>query len=198
MRLGVLGGTFDPVHLGHLVLAEHARETLRLHRVVFVPAGDPWRKADRSITRAVHRMNMVRLALADSPFEVSGVEVDQEGPSFTADTLEGLAQALSPGSDAFFILGQDALLDLPNWHRPERIVELAGLAVAPRGELEARSLEALDASLPGISERIVWLDMPRIDISASDIRERLRTGRSIRYLVPGVVEGYIREQGLYR
>ncbi len=198
MRVGVLGGTFDPIHLGHLILAEQAREALRLQQLLFVPASQPWRKGDRAITPAHHRLNMVRLALADTPFETSTLEMDREGPCYTVDTLEQLRHGLRPASLMFFILGYDALQDLPNWHEPQRIVALATLAVAPRPGVNADDLAALEKLLPGLSARIVWLPMPRIDISASDIRERLRASRSIRYLVPGPVEAYIREQGLYR
>lgn len=196
MRLGVLGGTFDPLHLGHLILAEYSREQLALERVLFVPAGQPWRKADRTVSAAGHRLQMARLGTADNPaLEVSGVEIERPGPSYTADTLEWLLTT-GPGASLTLILGQDALLDLPHWVRPRRILELATLAVARRGGSN-NSEEALRA-LPGLEERLVWLEMPRIDISASEIRARVRRGLSIRYLVPGAVEAYIREHGLYR
>jgi nicotinate-nucleotide adenylyltransferase len=191
MRLGVFGGTFDPVHLGHLVLAEQARTQLGLERVLFIPAGDPWRKAGQPITPSRHRLAMVDLAVADnSHFEVDQREIRREGPSYTVETLREL-RAEQPDADLFLILGADALADLPNWHEPEGIVAMAMLAVAPRldGELETPTLA---------SGRVVSVDMPRIEISATDLRERARRGQSLRYLVPSPVETYIRQHGLYR
>jgi nicotinate-nucleotide adenylyltransferase len=191
LRLGVLGGTFDPVHVGHLILAETARDEKSLDRVLFIPAGQPWRKSGRSIAPAEHRLAMLRLAIeGNGSFDVSSVEVDRGGPSYTADTLKELG-GLFPGADFFFIMGEDALADLPNWRRPERIAELATLLVAGRGGAEA-------VTPPGLDARIEWLHMPVVQISATDIRERVRTGRSIRYLVPTMVEAYIQKHGLYR
>lgn len=199
MRLGVLGGTFDPVHLGHLILAEEARGELGLERVLFVPAGQPWRKADRQITPAVQRVEMVRVAIADNDgFELSLLEVEREGPSYTVDTLEAL-RARHQGSELFFLMGLDALADLPNWRDPQGIIARAWLAVARRPGLEeSAALAAVEERVPGLSRRVIWLAMPRIGISASGIRERVRRGKSIRYLVPAAVEAFIRERGLYR
>jgi nicotinate-nucleotide adenylyltransferase len=196
LRLGVLGGTFDPVHVGHLVLAEEAREQLGLERVLFVPAGQPWRKAGRRISKAEDRLAMLRLAAEDNPaFEVSDLEVSRLGPSYTGETLASI-RAEHEGAEIFFIMGEDALADLPNWRDPDRIVELAVLAVArrPSDSPEDRDLELM-AIAPG---REVWLSMPRIDISASEIRERVQKGLSVRYRVPDAVEAYIREHKLYR
>ncbi|MEX0684096.1 MAG: nicotinate-nucleotide adenylyltransferase [Dehalococcoidia bacterium] len=196
MRLGVLGGTFDPVHLGHLVLAETARAELALDRVVFVPTGYSWRKAGREMLPAEQRCEMVRLAIAGDPhFELSTLEVDREGPSYSEVTLEALAEE-NPGAQLFFILGRDALADLPNWHAPERIVELATLAVATR--VKEGATAAPEAALGDLRAHIVWLEMPAIAISATGIRERVRAGRSIRYLVPDAVAEYIAAHGLYR
>ena len=185
MRLGVLGGTFDPIHIGHLVLGEAAREQLSLDRVLFVPTGVQWRKSGREIAPAEHRVAMVRLAIEGNPgFELSVLEVERAGPSYTADTLEALADEYK-GSELFLILGRDAYGDLPNWIRPGRILELSTVAVAARdGEAKLES--------PALG-----LLMPEIGISATEIRERVAAGRSIRYLVPEAVEGYIREHGLY-
>ncbi|MDO8616632.1 MAG: nicotinate-nucleotide adenylyltransferase [Dehalococcoidia bacterium] len=195
-RLGVLGGTFDPVHLGHLILAETAREQAALGRVLFVPAGRPWRKAGRQIAPAEHRLQMLRLATADNPaFAVSTIELYRQGPSYTAETLAAL-KAEHPEAALFFILGEDALADLPNWREPERIRELATLLVARRARTE-RSPESGGGAPPGTDERLTWLEMPLIEISATDIRQRARRGGSARYLVPDAVEAYIRETGLY-
>ncbi len=197
LKLGLLGGTFDPVHVGHLILADVAREQLGLERVLFVPAGRPWRKEGWRIAPAEQRLAMLRLAIADNPaFELLTVEVEQPGPAYTADTLEWL-HAQRPAAELFFILGQDALADLPNWRRPQRILELATLAVARRPG-ESQDVAQIEARLPGLSQRLVWLEMPLIEISASAIRERVRKGQSVRYLVPDAVESYIRQHGLYR
>ena len=196
MRLGVLGGTFDPVHVGHLLLAEEAREQLGLERVLFVPAGQPWRKAGKRISKATDRLAMLRLAAEDNPaFEVSDLEVSHLGPSYTGETLATI-RAEHKDAEIFFIMGEDALADLPNWRDPDRIVELAMLAVArrPSDSPEDRDLELM-AIAPG---REVWLSMPRIDVSSSEIRERVQKGLSVRYRMPNAVEAYIRGHKLYR
>jgi nicotinate-nucleotide adenylyltransferase len=192
VRLGVLGGSFDPPHYGHLILAETARELLALDRVLFVPAGYQWRKAEREMAPAADRCEMVRLAIAGNPaFELSTLEVDREGPSYTDVTLELLAAQL-PEAELVFILGRDALADLPNWHAPERVVALATLAVAARaGEAAPGPSQAF----PGA--RVEMLTMPLIEISASAVRGRVSSGRSIRYLVPDAVREHIAARGLY-
>jgi nicotinate-nucleotide adenylyltransferase len=192
----MLGGTFDPVHLGHLILGETAREELDLDRVIFVPTGQPWRKADREIAPAPDRLEMLRLATADNPrFAVSTLEIEREGPSYSEVTLAAL-QAENTGAEMFFILGRDALADLPNWHDPARVVSLATLAVAQRGDGDSSLAE--DPALARLNAGIVAVHMPQIEISATDIRERVRSGRSIRYLVPAAVADYITRRGLYR
>lgn len=199
MRLGVLGGTFDPPHLGHLILAEEARTRLQLQSVLFVPAGDPWRKADQRVTSAEHRLAMVRLMVALDPgFEVSTIEVEREGPSYTVDTLAALHRQHGPGLELYFILGEDALHDLTQWKEPARILSLARLAVAGRPGDEGWPGADLEAIVPGLSERIVPLAMPTIDVSSTGVRERARAGLSLRHLVPQSVEEYIRRHGLYR
>jgi nicotinate-nucleotide adenylyltransferase len=196
VRTGVLGGTFDPLHLGHLILAEEARRMLGLDRVLFVPAGDPWRKRDRSVSPASHRVEMVRRAIADNAgFVLSLVEVQRSGPSYTADTLDELARQ---NGELWFIMGVDALLDLPNWNDPQRIIAAARLAVATRPGWERVSVADLERRIPGLVARLHPVDMPMIQVSSSDLRQRVARDESIRYLVPPEVEAYIREQGLYR
>jgi nicotinate-nucleotide adenylyltransferase len=200
MNLGVLGGTFDPPHIGHLILAEEARLALALGQVLFVPAGDPWRKAGRKLSPRQDRLAMVRLAVGDDPhFAVSTVEIDQEGASYTAETLAALREQFEPETEFFFLMGADSLADFPHWHEPQRILELARLAVAERPEPEDVGLEeGLAEDLArAMRERVVWLRMPLIAISASAVRERVQKGLSIRYWVPAAVEEYIREHGLY-
>lgn len=198
MRLGILGGTFDPPHWGHLVLAEEARWRLALDQVLFVPAGDPWRKEDLSVSPAADRLAMTRLAVEeDDHFQISTLEIERDGPSYTAETLAAL-RSERPEAELFFILGEDALHDLPNWRRPESIIAGAWLAVAPRGDWTDEQASALEQRVPGITNRIAHVRMPEIGISATDIRRRVATGGGIRYLVPAKVEAYILSHGLYR
>lgn len=194
-RAGVLGGTFDPVHNGHLALAAAAKEQLRLERVLFVPAGQPWRK-DREITAAEHRIAMLRLAIAGEPaYELSTVEVERDGPSYMVETLEELAGKY-PGEELVLILGEDALADLPNWKDAGRIHDLAVLAVAPR---RGRRLSRDDSwrVMPGISERLEWLEMAAVEASSTSIRARVRRGSPVRGMVPAEVEEYFRTHRLY-
>jgi nicotinate-nucleotide adenylyltransferase len=195
MNVGILGGTFDPIHIGHLVLAEQAGEQLALDHVLFIPAGDPWRKSHRAITPAEHRLAMLRLAVeGNGAFGISDIELRRDGPTYTADTLEALAGERL--DDAFwFILGADALADLPNWRDPERLVRHAMLAVAPR---EAQAVDVAQLAIPALAGRVTTFDCPRIDISSTEIRARAAAGRSIRYLVADPVYAYIETHSLYR
>ncbi len=194
--LGILGGTFDPPHLAHLVLAEQARAQLGLERVLFCPVGQQPLKADYSVTPVEHRLAMVQLAIAGQPhFELSLVDVNRPGPHYTGDML-ALLHANYANTDFNFIVGTDSLRDFLRWRDPARIISLARLAVARRPGSQPDMAE-LDAALPGLRERLVWLDTPWLDISATDIRRRVRLGLPIRYLVPLPVEAYIEQHELY-
>lgn len=194
----MLGGTFDPIHMGHLVIAEAARIKLGLADVIFVPAGQPWLKANRNISPAEHRVAMVRLATGSNPnFSVSTFEVEEPGPSYTVGTMAHLRGKFGPKVPLYFIGGLDALEELPLWKEPQRLITLCRLVGMKRPGARELDLKKLEAAIPGISKRIVILNGPQIGISASDIRERVRAGLSIRYLVPDAVEAYIREKGLY-
>ncbi len=198
MRLGILGGTFDPVHLGHLALARAARQELDLGQVVFVPAGQPWRKAGRRVASHEERVAMLRLAVeGEAAYEVETLEVERPGPSYTIETIEAL-RIERPGAELYFIMGEDALADLPNWVRPERILELAKLAVARRPGAAGEALREATRMLPGLTDRVIWLVMPPVEVSATEIRERVRDDQPIGGMAPAAVEAYIREQGLYR
>ncbi|MDA0815134.1 MAG: nicotinate-nucleotide adenylyltransferase [Chloroflexi bacterium] len=196
-RFGLMGGTFDPPHHVHLALAAAAHTELLLDKVIFVPAGDPWRKRDRDVTPAGARLEMVLAAVA--PFswtEVSSVEVDRAGASFTAETLETL---VGPDEDWWFILGADALADMANWHHPELIVERARLAVARRPDFDGPLVsDALREAVPNIDQSIDILDMPFMEISATEIRRRVREGESTEFLIPAAVLDVIERLGLYR
>lgn len=196
-RLGILGGTFDPIHHGHLVAAEEARHQLDLERVLFVPAGSPPHKPLQPITPAGHRLNMVELAIASNRhLAISHVDLDRSGPSYTVDTLDLLRAEWGPDALLFFIGGADLLADILTWHQPQRLIESCELAVVERPGVEL-DLEPLEEQLPGLTARIHWVRMPGLDISSRDLRARVREGRPISYLVPRAVEAYILEQGLY-
>ena len=204
MNVGVLGGTFDPVHIGHLIVAEEARLKLGLSKVLFVPVGQPWLKQDRSITAAVHRLEMIRLAIADNPyFKLSTLEVERPGPSYTVDTLTILRKQLGSRASLFFILGRDALAELPLWKEPQKVMRLCRFVVAPRPLLErvessgSENLKDLERAIPGLLERVIELDMPVIGISSSEIRQRIVRGLPIRYLVPPEVEEYMAKHKVY-
>jgi nicotinate-nucleotide adenylyltransferase len=197
VNIGILGGTFDPIHIGHLVVAEEARTKLGLSEVLFVPAGQPWLKQVRDITPAAHRVEMVRRAIADNPyFKLSTLEVDHPGPSYTVDTLTLLQDQLSSESSLFFILGRDTLAELPLWKEPRKVIQLCRLVVPPR--LGSRDLRHLEEAIPGLLDKVIQLDMPVIGISSSEIRHRIAQGLPIRYLVPSVVEKYIAEHRIYQ
>jgi nicotinate-nucleotide adenylyltransferase len=194
--LGVFGGTFDPIHLAHLAVAESARDSLGLARVLFIPAGVPPHKPGQPITPAPDRLAMVEAAIAGNPaFEASRIELDRPGPSYTVDTLEALAVS---DPDLVLILSSEAYAGLPSWHEPRRVLELARLAIAPRDGYPDTGPELVARHYPGLEDRVVVLDGPRIRLSASELRTRAATGRSLRYLVPDAVADYIGDHGLYR
>ena len=198
MKVGVLGGTFDPIHIGHLAVAEEVRTQLSLAEVLFVPAGQPWLKAGNSISLANHRVQMVRLAIADKPdFELSTMEVERVGPSYTVDTITELKAQLGSNDEIYFILGWDNLSQLPKWREPDRIIKMCRLVVVPRVDYPIPDLGCLEAAIPGLSQATVLLDKPQIDINASVIRDRVAQGLSIHHLVPEPVEEYIRQHKLY-
>lgn len=195
-RLGLLGGTFDPIHTTHLAMADAARADLHLDRVLFVPAGDPWHKGGRALTSAAHRLAMVEAAVAGlADLAVSDLEIQRPGPTYTVDTLVALrAQGYSA---IWLILGSDALADLPNWHKPGRLIALARLAVVRRSGY-AVAPERLEDLLPGLAAVVDWVEMPSSSISATEIRARLRAGESVAGMVPPAVLAYIEVHGLYR
>jgi nicotinate-nucleotide adenylyltransferase len=196
MRVGILGGTFNPPHLGHLVAAQEAYRELDLDQVMLIPAGTPPHKPVEDEPGAEHRIELCRLAVGDDArFTVSDLELRRDGPSFTVDTLDVL-RSQSPSDDLFLILGGDIAAGLPNWHEPERVLELATVAIAKRrGTAKAAVQDAL-AQLKG-GERARFFEMPRIGISSTMVRRRVRAGQPIRYFVPDGVMHYIETHGLY-
>lgn len=196
VRLGVLGGTFDPPHYGHLVLAENGRVQLGLERVFFVLAGQPPHKPRCPVASSHHRLAMVEAAVADNPsFAVSRIDLDRPGPHYTVDMLALLGQE-HPAAELFFLMGGDSLAHFVTWRDPAGIARQARLAVMQRPG-HAPDVETLERVAPGIAERLAWLNVPRLDIASSDLRRRVQEGLPLRYLVPPPVEAYIREQRLY-
>jgi nicotinate-nucleotide adenylyltransferase len=197
-----MGGTFDPVHVGHLAVAEEARESIGLERILFVVAGQPPHKDPADVTPAADRLAMVALAIAgNGAFELSRLEVDRPGPSFSVDTLselDRLDQAAGRTPDLTLILSAETFADLPAWHEPERLLRLARVAVVPREGYAAPDPGWLARTVPGQEDRVDFLEGPRLGLSSTTLRARVAAGRSIRYLVPDAVAGYIAEHGLYR
>src|SRR5258708_219518 len=200
MRLGIFGGTFDPIHVAHLILAEQCREQGRLDEVRFVVAAHPPHKPQPA-TPFAQRVEMLALAISGQPaFRVEEVERDRPGPSYTADTLEELSQR-EPGAELVLIIGSDSLRDLPQWYQPLRIVQRVELLVVARPEYpipalaELRAMLHLDERMP---LRLQVAEAPLLPIASRDLRRRLREGRSVRYLIPRAVAAYIAEKGLYR
>jgi nicotinate-nucleotide adenylyltransferase len=194
MRIGLYGGTFDPVHCGHLIVAEQARVELELQRVFFILTPNPPHKSSLAILPVAPRLAMLKLALQDHPaFEISTAELDRPGVSYTVDTLRYFrAQPEWAGAEFFLMLGADSLLELQNWREPKTIIRLAKLAVYPRPGLDLRQVA------PELLQATHLLNGPQAEISATDIRQRCRRGVSIRYLVPEAVGNYILENRLYQ
>ncbi len=191
-RIGIMGGTFDPIHLGHLVTAEQARAELRLDEVIFVPAGRPWQKT-REVTPCEHRYLMTVLATAANPsFSVSRVEIRRKGPTYTIDTLR-LVRDAAPDAHLYFITGADAILNILSWRAADECLQLADFVAATRPGYDLRVLEQR-----GLRDRVTVLDVPALAISSSDVRARFAAGRPVRYLIPRPVEEYARKHGLYR
>jgi len=196
MRIGVFGGTFDPVHLGHLILAEQCREQGRLDQVWFVPAARPPHKSEAELTPFAQRVEMLQLAIAGQPaFRVEEIERDRPGPSYTAVTLEELSQRHSEHT-WFLLVGGDTVRDLPGWYEPQRIVAVAKLLVMARPGAVMPSTEELQARM-GAAVEMQLVDVPMIGVASSDLRHRVREGRSVRYMMPRAVEAYVRDKRLY-
>jgi nicotinate-nucleotide adenylyltransferase len=199
--IGVMGGAFDPIHVGHLAIAEEAREILGIETVLFVPTGSPPHRAT-AFAPAADRLAMTAAAIAGNPgFRLSRIEVDRPGPSYTLETLTLLAdRARTAGRepDLVLILSAETFHDLPGWHQPRRILELARIAVAPRVGHPTPDLAWLSREFPGLEERVTFLEGPRLGVSSTALRARLAAGRSIRYLVPAPVVAYIEDHALYR
>jgi nicotinate-nucleotide adenylyltransferase len=194
-RLGLLGGTFDPPHYGHLVAAQEVAWRLQLDRVLFLPARQNPLKRDEPSSSAEDRCEMVRLAIANNPLlELSRLDLDRPPPSYTVDLLKVLH---TPDNELFFVVGADILPELPRWRAPDEILRLARLSVVNRPGAPAPDLDALDTLQPGARERVDVVQIPGVAIASRELRERVRSRQPIRYLTPPAVERYIHERGLY-
>lgn len=203
-RIGILGGTFDPIHYGHLVIAQEAAARLDLDQVLFIPTGHPPHKVDERVSPGHHRLTMVELAIADDPrFALSRVELERTGPSYTVDTLVDLHSSMDiQGARAWFlIIGGDMLADLPQWRDPRGIVaQVAGIAAMyrPGFVIAADQIAALEVQVPGLRGVLKPIEAPQIAVSSTMLRARVAAGLPIRYLTPDPVVAYIAAQGLYR
>lgn len=197
-RVGIFGGSFDPVHLGHLVLADRCREACELDEVRFVPAADPPHKQSGSLVPGKQRAEMLEFATAGIPeFAVDRRELKRDGKNYTVDTLTELRSEL-PDSDLFFLIGADSLHDLPTWREPERILQLATIVAVNRGDDPLPDLTDVESRFGDVARgRIRFVTIPGLAISSTEIRDRVRTGRTVRFLAPRAVEAYIAEHGLY-
>lgn len=196
-RLGVLGGSFDPVHIGHLIIGEILRHELRLDRVLLLPAGRPPHKPEQELAADHHRVEMLQLAVCGAPgFEISMLDLDRPGSSYTATTLEMLRAELSPETELFFLMGQDSLRDFPKWRAPDRIAQLATLGVALRPDVDVNINDIVQA-VPETAGRIHLVSVPLIGVSSRDVRTRIRLGKPFRFQVPNNVANYIVSHGLY-
>lgn len=198
MRLGIFGGTFDPVHYGHLLLAEQCREHCRLDEVRFLPAGIPPHKLAQTIASATARAEMLELAVAGhDAFSVDRRELKKQAACFTVETLAELHNE-DPARELFFLMGADSLRDFPTWREPARILELATLAVVNRGDTPPPDLEPLRRQFgPRVDDRLQFVTIPGLDLASSDIRRRVAAHKSIRYMIPRAVECYIETHKLY-
>jgi nicotinate-nucleotide adenylyltransferase len=196
-RIGIMGGTFDPIHDGHLVAAEETAWALELDRVLFIPTYLPPHKHE-PVTSAAHRVAMVKVAIADNPvFELSTIEVERGGRSYTVDTLDQL-HSIYPGAQFHLIVGMDSLEDLPEWHDPAGILRLARIAAVHRSGWNVVDLDKLAEAVPAAAGRVMIIRIPGLDISSTDLRARIQDGHPIRYLMPDPVIAYITVNNLYR
>lgn len=200
-HIGVMGGTFDPIHYGHLVIAEEVRATLELAEIIFIPAGQPPHKTGHHITETQHRLTMLELALASNPhFRISHMEIERTGPSYTVDTLRTMREQVGMDSALSFIIGWDSLEELHTWYKASEILTLVTHLVAvrrPGYEEDHTYNNVLEQRLPGILQRLLVVQAPQLEISATDLRQRVAESRPIKYQTPEAVETYIKENRLY-
>lgn len=197
MKIGILGGTFNPIHIGHLIMAEYIRESIPLDKVIFIPVGEPPHK--KHTERSEDRFNMVKIAIESNPFfDISSIEMDRKGSSYTIDTIKQL-DTIYPEDKLYFIIGADSLLDIMNWHKAEKLLQIVDFIVVGRNSLDkdhiVKNIENLTSKY---GANIIFLETPSIEVSSTEIRKRVKEHKSIRYLVPNSVREYIIERNLYK
>lgn len=199
IRIGIMGGTFDPIHYGHLVAAEVARAELGLHKIIFIPAGRPPHKQQQSITDSEHRYLMTVLATSSNPyFEVSRIEVDKDGLAYTIDTVKEIQRTYGEAATIYFITGADAVLELLTWYKIQELLTLCRFIAVTRPGFDKRDLEQKIGEITSKYDgEIICIEVPLLAISSTDIRERSRSGKPIKYLLPEAVEEYLEKNGLY-
>ena len=198
-KIGILGGTFDPVHLGHLIIAEEVSSNLGLDKILFVPAGVPWMRENEGVSAGKHRLNMVDLAVKSNPhFQSSSIEIDRQGVTYTADTLETLREDLDHEVELSFIMGMDVLEKFHLWKSPETVVELCSLVIVNRPGNQAVDVNEVVKKYPEAGAKLRIINVPRMEISSSEIRERVRQEKSLKYLVSEEVIEYIDQNNLYK
>ena len=196
-RIGLFGGTFDPPHLGHLILASEAQSQLELDRLLWILTPEPPHKQEQLITSIDHRLAMVELAIKDNPaFELSRIELDRPGPHYTLDTIKLIAEQ-NPNADIIPVIGGDSLRDLPKWHEPQKLVYACHWIGVMRRPNEESNLDELESQLPGISSKVHYVDAPLLEIASREIRSRIAKGHSVRYYLPATVYEYINQHHLY-
>ena len=196
-RIGLFGGTFDPPHLGHLILASEAQSQLELNRLLWILTPEPPHKQEQIITSIEHRLAMVKLAIEDNPkFELSDIELDRPGPHYTLDTVKLIAEQ-NPNAEIVPVIGSDSLSDLPTWHQPKELLYACHWVGVMRRPSDEPNLEALERELPGISSKVHYVDAPLLEIASREIRSRIAEGRSVRYYLPSSLYEYINEYHLY-
>ena len=198
MRIGIMGGTFDPIHFGHLAMAEEAREIFSLDQILFIPSARPPHKVEKFITPEVHRLMMTFLATqSNEKFQVSPMEILRDGLSYTLDTMNQLEKKFGAETELFFIIGADSMADLPKWHKSKELVEKVHFIATTRPGVKV-DLDEVRNFFGEDAKNIFQVAVPGMEISSTDIRERVKSGRSIKYLVPEVVEEYILKENLYK
>jgi nicotinate-nucleotide adenylyltransferase len=199
MKVGILGGTFDPIHIGHLIVAEEARYQLGLGRVIFLPAGKPYFKKDRIVSTKNDRLEMIRLGIKDNPlFEVSEIELAREGPTYSIDSIKRLKKELGDNVQLCFLIGMDALADMHKWKHPAELIEICQVVGLTRAEYDAFDWAKIEGKMPGAMQKIKIIEVSKIGVSSTDVRMMVASGISVRYLVPDAVVRYIEEHKLYK
>jgi len=199
MKVGILGGTFDPIHIGHLIVAEEARYQLGLGRVIFLPAGKPYFKKDRIVSTKSDRLEMIKLGIKDNPlFEVSEIELAREGPTYSIDSIKRLKKELGDNVQLCFLIGMDALADMHKWKHPAELIEICQVVGLTRAEYDAFDWAKIEGKMPGAMQKIKIIEVSKIGVSSTDVRMMVASGISVRYLVPDAVVRYIEEHKLYK